>query len=129
MLAILVCTLLATTPIADARHHRVDVVEVNHLYNDMGEHVLDQVIFWDWCFNAGRYQVRDWRLLRGASSPSGRVCYGPQRLWPFSWQVTLLDDGGVRRIYARAVRETWTQYDPEMAERNVLEEQKRRKLR
>lgn len=129
MLAILVCTLLATTPIADARHHRVDVVEVNHLYNDMGEHVLDQVIFWDWCFTACRYQVRDWRLLRGAASPSGRVCCGPQRLWPFGWQVTLLDDGGVRRIYARAVRETWTQYDPEMAERNVLEEQKRRKLR
>jgi len=129
MFSAIAWTLFAITPLLDSRHHRVDLVEVNHLYNDMGEHVLDQVIFWDWCFNSRRHQVRDWRLLRGAASPSGRACYGPQRLWPFGWQVTLLDDGGMRHVYATAIRETWTQYDPEMAERNVLEEQKRRKLR
>ena len=44
---------------------RVDVVELNHFYNGNGELVFDQVVWWDWNSAESRYDVVDWRLLKG----------------------------------------------------------------
>jgi hypothetical protein len=35
-------------PHDDTLRDSVDLVEVHHCFNDIGEHVWDQVIWWDW---------------------------------------------------------------------------------
>jgi hypothetical protein len=65
--------------------------------------------------------VRAWRLLKSPSQI-------PRRDGPlFS---TVWHDGDVlRRVRCRSVRETWTQYDPELLERKFLPKDKRDALR
>lgn len=102
---------------------RCDLVEVNHLYDECGREVFTQAIFWDWSENESRYNVRAWRLVK---SPSQM----PQRDWGGRGYSAIWQDGEVtRRIYAEATRETFTQYDPELVEREFLPKEKRRELR
>lgn len=101
---------------------RVDLVEVNHYYDDQARHVFDQVLFYDWSPAAARFRVRDYRLFR---SPHQR----PQRSASTREYVTLWHEGdGTRHVTARAFRETWTQYDPEMRERQYLAKHRRQRL-
>ena len=98
----------------------VDVIEVNHFYDDCGRHVFDQQIFWDW--SGTRYQVVAWRLIK---SPEML----PHRDWKRGGYVAMWrDNETLREVRAPAIRETWTQYDPELAERQVLPQEQRRHL-
>ncbi len=102
---------------------RVDLIEVNHFYDGRGNHVLDQVIFYDWSAPEGRFHVCDWRLLKCASQ-------WPYRDWSHGGYVVLWRDGSVlRRVRARDYRETWTQHDPETGNRRYLPRSARRELR
>ena len=102
---------------------QVDLIEVNHFYDDQSRLVFDQVIFYDWCTYDNRYQVRAWRLLKHSAQI-------PRRNWRTGEHETIWRDGDVlRRIRAKVVRETWTQYDPEILEREFLPKEYRRKLR
>lgn len=115
LLAILV--LAASPSVVELRTERVDLVEVNHYFDLDGSHVLDQLIAYDWCEATGRYQVRDWRVIK-----SGRQFPQPT------------DDGFAatwsegRVVKAAHFRETWTQHDPELTERRNLPQDARRKL-
>lgn len=101
----------------------VDVIEINHFYDEQGKLVFDQVLYFDWSPAESRYNVRAWRLLK---SP-GHV---PQKDWQRGDYVATFYDGDVlREIRAQTVRETWTQYDPELAEREFLPKERRRELR
>jgi len=103
-------------------HERVDLIEINHFYDEHGKRVFDQIIFYDWCPVESRYQVRAWRLLK---SPYQL----PQRRWEQRDYIASWHDGDVyRQIIAKTVRETWTQYDPELVEREYLPKEKRREL-
>ena len=100
-----------------------DVIELNHFYDDAGRHVFDQVIFYTW--DGSRHQVLDWRLVK---SPS----YLPQRSARGAWQCLFVDGSSrdvLRQVTGRSFRETWTQFDPELAEREVLPKEHRRLLR
>ena len=103
-------------------YDQVDLIEINHFHDDRGRHVFDQVIYFDWSPKQRRYNVRAWRLIKDRGQiptyhhQSGKF----QSVW---------HDGNVMRlIRGTSVRETWTQYDPEMVERKHLPRDQRREL-
>jgi hypothetical protein len=104
---------------------KVDLVEINHFFDEQGRLVFDQVIFYEWCPRECRYQVRDWRLLKSDSQV-------PLRNWRDGNFVAIWHDFKdcdiLRRVSAAMIRETWTQYDPELAEREYLRDDQRRLL-
>ena len=113
---------ISITPREDVAEDRVDLIEVNHFYDEHGKHVFDQLIYYDWSETDSRYQVRAWRLLKKKTQL-------PSRDWTHDDYVAVWQDGDVlRRVRAESVRESWTQYDPELAEREYLPKEKRRDL-
>jgi hypothetical protein len=111
------------TPQEDVSRDRVDLVEVNHFYDDVGRHVFDQVIFYDWSPGDCRHVVRAWRMVKKPHQL-------PQRNWTDDTYTATWNDGEVlREVRAATMRESWTQYDPELVEREYLPKEKRRELR
>jgi hypothetical protein len=109
-----VWAVMAVVPVDELARDRVDLCELNHFYNEHGQLVFDQLIFYDWCPVAGRFQVRAWRMVK---SP----WQSPQRDWHRDgWWVLWIDGDRLRVVHADAFRETWTQYDPEVVERDHL---------
>ncbi|MCH2125453.1 MAG: hypothetical protein MK165_11705 [Pirellulaceae bacterium] len=104
---------------------RVDLIEINHYFDEKGKQVFDQIIFYDWSPHESRFQVRDWRMLK-------RPAQIPHRDWQRNNFVAIwhdpLDGDVLRRVQAASLRETWTRYDPELTERQFLPKNKRRKL-
>jgi hypothetical protein len=120
--AALLLSALATNPVELAVCDRVELIEVNHFYDESGKHVFDQLIFYDWCEATGRHEVRAWRLLK-------KPTQYPRRDEPRGTFTALWHDGDVlRSVEARAIRETWTQHDPELSERQALPKNQRREL-
>jgi hypothetical protein len=119
MLAPLALLLLALVPADDVVCDRVALIEVNHFYDEQGRLIFDQAIFYDWCPERERYQVRAWQLIKGP----GQL---PTRDWARGgWSATWKDGEILRRVQAASMRETWTQYDPELLEREWLPTQRR----
>ncbi len=111
------------TPTEDIARDRVDLIEINHLYDEQGRLVFDQIIFYDWSPALSRYNVRAWRLLKNPAQI-------PHRNWRQQRFVTVWHDGEVlRKVEASSLRESWTQYDPELVEREFLPKDRRRELR
>ena len=101
--------LLSILPQRAVVEERVDLIEVNHLYDDNAKAVLDQVIFYDWCdrvwipgieatdlhpgkpgYLSGHYQIVFWRLVK-----SDNIL--PRREWPSGEYHCLWLDGDVMR--------------------------------
>lgn len=122
MLGVLVSVVTLNPPenvVAD----RVDLIEINHFYDEHGRLVFDQIIFYDWSPADSHYHVRAWRLLK---SPAQL----PARDWSQGDFSTVWHDGDVlRKVRSEAIRESWTQYDPELIEREFLPKDQRRELR
>jgi hypothetical protein len=125
MPTVAVCLLLGFTPTEHAKVDRVDLVEINHFFDEQGRLVFDQLIFYDWCAVQNRYNVRDWRLLKSPAQI-------PVRNWKDRDFVAVWHDfkerDVLRKVVAKMMRETWTQYDPELVEREFLPQEKRREL-
>ena len=57
----------------------VDLIELNHFYDDLGRHAYDQVIFYEWSEEYCRYHVIAWCLVEDdhlrlpVQLPGGRV--------------------------------------------------------
>ena len=101
---------------------KVDEIELNHVYDGDGTLVFSQLIFWDWHHNAACYQVVAWRLWK----PKRPL---PLRNWRQGSYCLLLQDGTVlRSIQAKRYHESWTQFDPEIADRGWLSQDQRRQL-
>ena len=123
---LVVClTALSLNPVKSEAVDEVDLIELNHFYDEQGRLVFDQIIFYDWCTTQSRYNVRDWRLLKKSSQV-------PLRNWRDGEFVAVWHDfkerDVLRRVKAKMVRETWTQYDPELVEREFLPQERRRQL-
>lgn len=100
----------------------VDVIEVNHVYDAKGKHIFDQTIFYGWCDTECRYQVIAWRLLKHSSQH-------PIRIHEKDEYEAIWKDGIIlRKVRSKAMRETWTQEDPELREREILPREHRREL-
>jgi len=118
----LIIAAISLLPSDDVAVDSVDVVEVNHFFDDEARHVFDQLIFRDWDAQANRFQVRAWRLIKGDSQL-------PSRNWSTGGYIVIWHDGEVaRRVEAKAYRESWSQHDPEMREREYLPKEQRRRL-
>jgi hypothetical protein len=118
----LLACLCGSSPREDVASEQVDLMEVNHFYDDQGRHVFDQVIFYDWAEGHGRHMVRAWRLVKNPAQL-------PQRNWKDDTYTALWHDNEVlRKVQAKSMRESWTQYDPELAEREYLPKERRKEL-
>lgn len=110
---------------------RCDLVEVNHLHDGCGQHVFDQVIFWDWSPRECRFTVRAWRMVK---KPEQTPTYDWDRsVWSATWTESVAapwtEVRMLREVRSDSFRETWTQYDPELVEREILPQERRRGLR
>ena len=65
-----VISAVSLNPLDGAVTDRVDLIELNHFYDEQGKLVFDQVIFYDWCNEQCRYNVRAWRLLKKPPIPA-----------------------------------------------------------
>ena len=110
--------LIATVPFIAPVVDEVDLVEVNHVYNDQGKHRLTQLIFYNYQRGYDA-EVVDWRILKGRlPMPKGK-----------KYETIFLDYGKIMRcVIARQYRETWTQYDVEQDERRHLPDRIRKGL-
>jgi hypothetical protein len=115
--------IVAILPRDDAARETCDLIELNHFYDENGRLVFDQVIFYEWGVPVkDRYNVRSWRLVKHPAQL-------PQRDWSTNYYSALWQDGEqLRHIYSRSYRETWTQYDVELAEREELPKEHRKEL-
>ena len=118
---------LGVSPREDVARETVDLIEVNHFYDEQGRLVFDQVIFYDWSAGDARYMVRAWRLVKNPNQL-------PQRDWKSGGYIALWQDSGqggevLRHVHSTSIRETWTQYDPELVEREYLPKERRKELR
>jgi len=117
MLAVIV---LAVVPFQQPVTDRVELLEVNHFYDDHGRRLFTQLIGWTYNLDEQRQEVVFWRILKHPSMSPVRHDSGVSVLW---WDGTTL-----RRIHAHARRESFTQHDPEMTHRRVLPQGDRRGL-
>lgn len=114
---------VGVAPREDVARESVDLIELNHFYDEYGRLVFDQVIFYDWSAADARYNVRAWRLVKNPAQL-------PQRDWKGGGYSAMWQDGEqIRHIYSKSIRETWTQYDPELVEREYLPKERRKELR
>lgn len=119
-----VLTLLMTVISAGAADwqaaaEQVDLIELNHFFDENGRHVFDQVIFYRWSDAHRRYHVQAWRLVKDSQQL-------PQQSWkPKGYRCVWHDDGVLRIVRAPAYRETWSQVDPERSNRKLLPQDQR----
>lgn len=118
--------LLGIMPGRDVLVDRVDVIELNHFHDGDCKLVFDQVIFWDFCYVRHHYVVRDWRLVK-APEHIPLPDYDGDRWW-MEWHDAK-DLYRRRRVEAQCFRETWTQQDPELADRENVPAHVRRGLK
>lgn len=113
---------LGIAPREDVARETVDLIEINHFYDEHGRLVFDQVIFYDWSKDDARYMVRAWRLVKNPAQL-------PQRDWKDGGYAAVWQDGELlRHVRAKSIRESWTQYDPELVERDFLPKERRKEL-
>lgn len=96
----------------------VDVIEHNYFYNEQGEVQLDQYLFLRYSPSLSKYIVIAWRTNKEFSPPykNGK-----------GYVMTFYDsrDKTHRKVHAKHIRETHTDYDPEIANQELLESVKR----
>ena len=115
----LLLILLSIVPSDGVLCDRCDLTEVNHYFDGEGRKVFVQVIWWD--STPHGYRVRDWRLVKY----EGLL---PRRTLDGQWHSRWVEDGIVRDVASLTRDETFTQYDPEVADREVLPTDCRKKL-
>jgi len=126
----LIC-LFSVLPAPGTPTARVDYAELNHFYDNEGRLVFDQLIFYDW--NGGGLEVRDWRLVKeewqwpvSDLKHGGYYAHLPDTTITASGIKSTPVNGVVIRF--NSFQETWTQYDPELVEREKLPKEQRKPL-
>jgi hypothetical protein len=127
MLNLSMIAIVAATTYSPVASESVDMIELNHFHDCLGRHVYDQVIFWDWSEEKNTYEVRAWTLNEDKSVDDKR----PQRSYTKRLYVSRWYDSGAgmsRCVYSELFRESWTQVDPERADKKNLDESDRMSL-
>ena len=102
----------------------VDLIELNHFYDQLGRPVYDQVIFYERAPETGRFQVRAWCLVEDRESLNRRPVRNYEtQLYQVDWFDT--DQRLFRKITSRLYRESWTQIDPERTNKKIHDERLR----
>jgi hypothetical protein len=101
---------------------KVDLIELNHRYDDQGRHCYDQVIFYEWSPDYRRYHVVAWCLVENGSSRMPAFDHNKNR-YTVKWFDR--DSGQQRIIWSPIYRETWSDWDPERANKELMDEKYR----
>lgn len=122
---------LSLVPHSGSCSTRVEVIELNHLYDGDCRHYIDQYIFWDWVPGHDELRVIDYWLVRGnvAGKQLGEFP-GPYPRRGRDEVVLIFQRREGRRRVAWKVRATvfhrsWTQFDPEIFDGQFLSRLKR----
>ncbi|MGN6547545.1 MAG: hypothetical protein ACTHK7_21005 [Aureliella sp.] len=122
LLPLLVMASAASGGSGEVVQDTVDLIELNHFYDNLGRHAYDQVVFYEWSAEYSRYHVMGWCLIE--DDPT-RL---PFRL-PLSHDYFMRwYDGEAkchREVRSHLYRESWTQFDPERENKKLLEEKYR----
>jgi hypothetical protein len=104
---------------------KVDLIELNHFYDDLGRHAYDQVIFYEWSPDYRRFHVIAWCLLENdlARMPTRNPNNGE---YVVRWHDR--DAKVHREVRSQLYRETWSQVDPERVNKKLLDEKYRTSL-
>lgn len=121
--ALCLLTVMSLSPDTPVSAETADLIELNHCYNEDGQLVFDQLIFWEWNEDESCYNVAAYRVLR-AETNALRFDWN-QKEYVASW----CDHGLLREIRAPHYRQTWTQYDPELEDRRRFPQEARKGLR
>lgn len=116
----LLLTLFTTITQDDITVDNFDKAEINHFYDDQGRHVFDQVLWSDWVGNDHRIEA--WRLVK---SPN---VYPKLNRETGKYESIFHDNDLLRKVIAKSLVESWTQYDPELVGRESWPKEKRRDL-
>lgn len=114
----MIALLLALLPHQELSIQPVDVIEVNHPIDiATGKETFSQFLFRD--YDGGDFPITDWRLC------------GDKRLTKHGdhWRLTWVDGGRIKSVRADSVIETYTDFDPELLERERVPREKRKMLR
>jgi hypothetical protein len=112
MNAIVLLAALAILPRAELPE-RVDLLETNHFHDSEGREVFVQHIAYDWHTRHGCHHVAAWALCK--SEARHDFTRG-------EWVVSFKD----REFRAPVYRESWTQRDPELVDREAWPVNQRR---
>lgn len=114
--------LLLIVPVEAHPTDRVDMLEVNHFHDCCGTPIFTQLIAWDFDYRNCRFQVRAWRMIRDGK-PKVQIDHDREDAFAL-WN----DNGTLREVRAPVLRETWTQEDPELWDRELWPRELRREL-
>ena len=102
----------------------VDLIELNHFFDQQGRLVYDQVVFYERAPETGRFQVRAWCLVEDREYLNRRPVKNQEtELYQVDWFDT--DQRFLRKITSRLFRESWTQVDPERSNKKFHDERLR----
>ena len=125
MLAI-VLVLILSSPLKLATNvaESVDCIELNHHYDHCGRLIYDQVIFYERAPETGKFRVRAWCLVEDREHLNRRPIKNEETgIYRVDWYDT--DKKLQRSITSRLYRESWTQVDPERANKKFHDERLR----
>lgn len=112
----------SSPPTAEGLSQRVDLIELNHFYDDLGRHGYDQVIFYEWSPDYRRYHVVAWSLVENNLDRMPKQDHD-RNIWVVQWYDR--DAKVHRKVWSKAYRETWSQTDPERTNKTLIEEKYR----
>lgn len=101
---------------------KVDLIELNHCYDDLGRHCYDQVVFYEWSPDYRRYHVVAWCLVDNGLARMPTFDRDKQQ-YIVRWSDR--ETGRNREIWSPLFRETWSNSDPERANKKLMEEKYR----
>jgi hypothetical protein len=101
---------------------RVDLIELNHCHDETGRHCYDQLVFYEWSPDYRRYHVVAWCLVDQGLARMPAFDHS-KRLYIVSWYDR--ESGRHREIWSPIFRETWSDSDPERANKKLLDEKYR----
>jgi hypothetical protein len=116
--------MLLDNPIKDnTLRESTDLIELNHQYGKKGEHVFDQIIFWEILPETRKLKVRAWTL---ADYDNSHKRFALKKLDNI-YTVTYFDQDvrAERKITSRIFRESWTHEDPERENKKLYNENTR----
>ena len=99
----------------------VHQIEVHHMYDERGQHIYSQLIFWEATEHHGM-RIVDWRLLKAGRS---KPVFDPNSR---KWITRFVERGTVREIRADKLSESASCDDPELVNREVWPKKNRRGL-
>jgi hypothetical protein len=100
---------------------RVAMIELNHYYKD-GARQFDQLIFYEFDRVTCKHVVRFWKIVE----PANLHDYPAPVRGTADHSVRLKDGNGYwRNVRSSLYRETWTTYDPERENKQLVEERHR----